>query len=145
MRKSKPPEQPHDAGKVELSNAETEAEPNTLEAVRTLADDRARRIELLERERDQLKRDLDQHNGESHKALLGGGRFDVRVASIDVLTAPEHSLVMRVLGEEDALTRLAVELRKALVPVEAASPDGVSVQTEKLPADVRAVVENQPS
>lgn len=145
MAKSKPPEQPADGGRVELSNAHTDAQPNTLEAVRTLADERAKRIEILERERDKLRLDLEQTTGAAHKGMLGGGRFDVRVASIDVLTAPEHSLVMRVLGDEDSLKALARELHKALVPVESASPDGVSAQTEKLPAEVRAVVQNQPS
>ena len=93
MAKAKHAETPADGGQVELSNAHTEAQPNTLEAVRTLADERAKKIELLEKERDQLRIDLQNATGPAKAGLLSGGGYDVQVAEIIVQTAPDHALV----------------------------------------------------
>lgn len=142
MAKAKHAETPADGGQVELSNAHTEAQPNTLEAVRTLADERAKKIELLEKERDQLRIDLQNATGPAKAGLLSGGGYDVQVAEIIVQTAPDHALVMRVLGEESTLRRLEIDLKKALLPAEKPSPDATSTPHEALTEGVQKTLQD---
>lgn len=138
-----PPAKPHNPGPddpVELSNVTggKQDDLSQAEALRHLADERGKRIERLERERD----DIARNGGGSGK----GHRVDnLRVLGCDLLTAPEHVLIVRLSGESSDLEALKRAILRSLVPLEAESKSGVDVNPGKLPAELREVIERLPA
>lgn len=151
MPKSKPPHKAAADDPVELSNvADPDTELSQVAALRALADDRARKIELLERERDELVRDLQEvrklppkaSGAPSHTIELSSR---IAIAGIDMLTAPVHALVLRFSGEEHDLVALKAAFEAQLRSLEAGGDSPVDFDGKSLPGDVRAVVESLPA
>ncbi len=155
MSKTKPPHAAPSDDPVELSNTPEAADPDTelsqVAALRALADDRGRKIVLLEKERDELVRDLDAVKalppkpGPAQDLGCDGEPIRVRIRGIDLLTAPEHALVLRFSGEEPELLRHKASFERQFRALEADGESPVSFDGQSLPADTRAVLESMPT
>lgn len=152
MSKNKAPTAATHDDPVELSNVipddahDGDTEFSQVQALQALCDDRASKIKQLEKERDDLVRDLEQANGGSHDLAtqqVEGNGSRIQVASIDLLSAPEHSLVLRCLGDEEDLKALKRGLEAAIRKL-SKDNDNVSFDGGRMPGEVRAVLESMP-
>lgn len=145
-KKSVPPGKPHNPGTddpVEKSNIgtgreQTEHDANRAAEQRAISEDRGKRIEHLERERDELARAKGPVKTKPHLD-------DLRVTGCDLLTAPEHVLVLRLTGEEQTLEHLKRRVLQSLVKLEDESADGVHVDPGRLPDELREVIQRLPA
>lgn len=143
MSKAKPPHPAPSDDPVETSNVTPEdADLSQVAALRALADDRARKIAALEKERDQLVRDA----GSPDLVTSGGaGTGTLRVVGVDLLTAPEHLLLLRLSGDEAELEELRKRVARSLVKIEAESPETIEVEAGRIGPELRAVIERMPT
>jgi hypothetical protein len=139
MARNKPPQAPGPDDPVEVSNLSEDTEQSQVAALKALADSRAKRIEELEKDRDRM---LAETSGRRVQAPQNGAR--VHVKSVELVTSPEHSLVLHVLGDDEALRALKVALESVARCAGVDNTDTDGVDASDLTDQIAEAFRNSP-
>jgi hypothetical protein len=130
MSKQKPD---HDTHATSQIDPHTGHDADQVAALTELANERGARIAELERERDQSRQHGHKPLGQVLGGIIGGNvraghveaasvGDDITVRSVELISAPEHMLIVKLLGDHEALEKLRQSFAQAVVPLVDPSP-----------------------